>query len=373
MKKIPIYQPYLKGNESKYVNDCLESNWISSKGKYVSKFEQSVESYIGDISATSCSNGTVALHLAMLSLNIGPDDEVIVPTFTYIASVNAIRYVGAKPVFVDCDIDNWNISADLISKKITNKTKAIMCVHLYGVPIDIDPIIELACKHNIKVIEDCAEAFGSFYNKDHVGKKSDISTLSFFGNKTITTGEGGMVFSKDPKLINKVKILKNQAVSETIPYWHDIIGYNYRLTNISSAIGLAQIENIENILKIKKNIADSYKNYLEHHGVTFQKIPKNSSSSFWLVVARFKSKKIRKAVSKNLETSNIETRPAFPLISEMPPYTRFSDESYENSKKISDTSLCLPSYPDLSDKDIEHISKIIIRSIKSDTNLEKNP
>ena len=364
MKKIPIYQPFLNGNESKYVKDCMESNWISSKGKYVSKFEESVENYIGDVSATSCSNGTVALHLALLAINIRPGDEVIVPTFTYIASVNAIKYVGAKPVFVDCDSKTWNVTHDLIESKITKKTKAIMCVHLYGVPVDIDPIIDLAKKNNIKIIEDCAEAFGSLYKNIHVGIKGDISTLSFFGNKTITTGEGGMVFSKDKRLIEKVALLKNQAVSKEIPYWHEIIGYNYRLTNIASAIGLAQLESISKILDLKDKIKVAYKTKLDNLNINFQALPEKSISSNWLVVIKFVDKNILDKVMDELDKAGIETRPAFPLVSDMPPYVDSSDSNYPNAREISSSSLCLPSYPELKEENIKYITDVIKNSLK---------
>lgn len=366
MKKIPIYEPYLHGNEKKYVLDCLDSNWISSKGKYVRQFEEAVENYVGNVSATSCSNGTVALHLALLALEIGPGDEVIVPTFTYIASVNAIKYVGATPVFVDSNSLSWNLEVSGIKEAITPATKAIMCVHIYGVPCDIDPIIELAKKNSLNVIEDCAEALGSKYKGRHVGVNSDISTFSFFGNKTITTGEGGMVFSPNEELIRRVAHLKSQAVSSTADYWHDCVGYNYRLTNIASAIGLAQIERVEEILSAKKNISDFYKFYLEGLGLIFQEIQKDSIGSFWLNVVKFPSASTLNKVKNILTNAGVEVRPTFPLVSDMPPYKGITNKDFSIAREISETGICLPSFPGLPEEDIDFICRIISDGINSD-------
>jgi perosamine synthetase len=197
MIRIPVYQPYLNGNEKKYINECIDTNWISSKGKYVQEFEQDFAEYIGSKYATTVCNGTVALHLALLALDIKPNDEIIVPTFTYIASVNAITYMGATPIFVDSDLKTWQISTEDVKKKITNKTKAIMTVHLYGYPCDMIKINEIAKQYNLFVIEDCSESLGSKLNGQHLGTFGDIATFSFFGNKTITTGEGGMVTTNE--------------------------------------------------------------------------------------------------------------------------------------------------------------------------------
>lgn len=359
MERIPIYQPGLHGNERRYVLDCLDSNWISSKGKYVRLFEESIEHYVGGVSATSCSNGTVALHLALLALNIGPGDEVIVPAFTYIASVNAIKYVGASPVFVDSDINSWNATAESIKGKITPATKAIMCVHIYGVPCDMDSIIDLAKDNGLKVIEDCAEALGSIYKGEHVGVKSDISTFSFFGNKTITTGEGGMVFAANKTLISKVAHLKSQAVSTTVDYWHDSIGYNYRLTNIASAIGLAQIERIDEILESKRRIAVMYRRALEPKGLIFQEVARRCLSSSWLNVIQLPSPSVLQRVKDRMSRANIEVRPAFPLVPEMPPYKNVTSETFPNAKAISDTAICLPSFPDLTEKKVSVICDLV--------------
>lgn len=210
---IPIYQPALTGNEKKYVIDCLDSNWISSKGVYVENFEQMFAKQVGIKHAASVSNGTVALHLAMLALGIGEGDEVLVPSFTYIASVNCITYVGAKPVLVDSCPDTWQVNAKDIEKKITPKTKAIMAVHLYGGACDMDAIVKIAHKHQLYVIEDCAEAIGTLYRGRHVGTFGHIAAFSFYGNKTITTGEGGMVLTDDQTLADRVTHLRGQGLA----------------------------------------------------------------------------------------------------------------------------------------------------------------
>ncbi|MBS1736702.1 MAG: DegT/DnrJ/EryC1/StrS aminotransferase family protein, partial [Bacteroidetes bacterium] len=226
--KIPIYQPSLSGKEKKYVLDCLDSTWISSKGKYIPLFENAFADFTAIKHAASVCNGTVALHVALVALGIGPGDEVIVPTFTYIASVNAITYTGATPVFVDSLPKTWQMDTEDVERKITNKTKAIMAVHLYGQPCDLDALKTIADNNKLFLIEDCAEAIGTYYKGKHVGGFGDIACFSFFGNKTITSGEGGMVLSNNEELLNKVAHLKGQGLAKNREYWHDLIGFNYR-------------------------------------------------------------------------------------------------------------------------------------------------
>ena len=249
--KIPVYQPELLGNEKKYVNDCLDTTWISSRGKYVPLFEDKLAEYTGARHAVSVCNGTVAIHLALLALGIGPGDEVIVPTLTYIASVNPIVIVGAKPVFVDSCRDSWQADPEDIRRKITPQTRAIIVVHLYGHPAKMDEIMRIAKEHDLFVIEDCAEAFASRYQGQHVGTFGDIGTFSFYANKTITTGEGGMVITNDGTLHDRMLRLKGQGLAKYRTYWHDIIGFNYRMTNICAAIGVAQLEQADSIVEKK--------------------------------------------------------------------------------------------------------------------------
>tara|TARA_B100000965_G_scaffold406824_1_gene449212 strand:+ start:6170 stop:7261 length:1092 start_codon:yes stop_codon:yes gene_type:complete len=354
---IPIYQPYLEGNANKYVNECLESGWISSKGKFVKKFEEAFSTFLGGGFSTSVSNGTCALHLALLALGIKEGDEVLVPALTYIASVNCIKYIGAKPVLVEVDKDTWNIDTSKIEAKITKNTKAILAVHLYGALCNTDNLKEISNLHNLYLIEDAAEAFGSKYKSQYAGTFSDIATFSFFGNKTITTGEGGMVYSQNKNLIDKAAYLKNQAVSPSIEYWHEMIGYNYRMTNIQAAIGLSQLELAEIILNKKRKIYQSYKNNLTGLPISFQLESEETSHSFWMVVIIMNNENIKDKMKDYLSNEGIETRRIFHPINSLPPYK--DNEIYDISNAISQRGLCLPSHPNLTNNEVEYISSKI--------------
>ena len=250
--------PSLDGNETKYVMDAVQSGWISSLGKYVDQFEGAIRDVTGAKHAIAVSNGSVAIHLALHCLDIGPGDEVIVPTFTYIASVNAIALAGATPVFVDVSPDNWLIDPKSAEAAITSKTKAIMPVDLYSAISD-PSIISLAKASGLAVVEDSAEVFGTTVAGRHAGLDADVATFSFFGNKTVTTGEGGAVISNDDALAARMRKVKGQGQSLTKRYWHDEIGFNYRMTNICAAIGLAQVERLSEILDRKRAIARFYR------------------------------------------------------------------------------------------------------------------
>ena len=357
MSNIPIYQPYIASNQIAYVNECLEENWISSRGRFIKQFEDSLKGYVGCPELTTCSNGTVALHLALLALNISPGDEVIVPSFTYIASVNAIKYVGAIPVFVDIDINDWNISIADIEKKISNKTRAIMCVHMYGAPCKVEELVKISKHHNLFLIEDCAESFGSWIENSHTGTFGDIATFSFFGNKTITTGEGGAVFSNNKDLIQKVAHLKNQAILADGSYQHDEIGYNYRMTNIQAAIGCAQLEDIEIILNLKRLIANRYRDLLRGI-VDFQNFKVNTTSN-WIVTILLSSIHERDVVFRKLSQQHVETRPGFPLVHKMKCYESLHPIHLEVSERISSRAICLPSFPDLTKEQQDFIISTI--------------
>ena len=267
---VPLYRPSLKGNEARYLSECLESSWISG-GKFVIEFERQFAAKLGGGNALATCNGTAALHLAMMALGIGPGDEVIVPTLTFIAPVNAVAYVGATPVFADCLPDTWQIDSEDIANRITSKTKAIVAVHLYGQPCDMDRIMAIARRHGLRVIEDCAEAFGARYGKNPVALFGDIAAFSFNGNKTITTGQGGMVFSRDDALIDRCRRLCTQGLVPGKQYWHDRIGYNYLMSNVAAAIGLAQLERSDELLRLKRQLAEKYFGHLSHLPLEFQR------------------------------------------------------------------------------------------------------
>lgn len=363
--KIPVYQPYLNGNEKSYINECIDTNWISSKGKFVQEFEQNFAKYIGSKYATTVCNGTVALHLALLALGIEPKDEIIVPTFTYIASVNAITYLGAKPVFVDSDLKTWQISADDIVGKITNKTKAIMAVHLYGYPCDMVKITAIAKAHNLFVIEDCSESLGSKLNGQHLGTFGDISTFSFFGNKTITTGEGGMVATNNKTLYEVSSKLKNQGLAGGVrQYWHDIVGYNYRMTNICAAIGKAQLERIGDILEKKKTIADWYLHNLNK--LPFDFLPQHDSveNSYWMFTALVKSPFSRDDLMNFLANYGIETRPTFYPAHQMPMYFE-KNYHFHVAEEIGQRGINFPSYPSIKEEELRYVTDTIHSFFKS--------
>jgi len=357
MYKYQLYKTYLMGNEKKYVNECLDSTWISSKGDFVKRFEDSFAEFNNNKYAATVSNGTVALHVALLTLGIGIGDEVIVPTLTYIASVNAIKYTGATPVFADSEKDYWQMDPKDAKRKITSKTKAIMVVHLYGHPCNMDEISRIAKENDLYIIEDCAEAFGAEYKNQKVGTFGDVATFSFFGNKTITTGEGGMVVTNKKHLYEKCMRLKGQGLAEGREYWHDIIGYNYRLTNVACAIGLAQLEKIDEIIDKKANIADWYKKYLKGLPVEFHKESGVVKHSYWMCSILTSKKEGRDALRAHLKQNKIETRPLFYPIHQMPMYN--NNETFENAEDLAYRGINLPSFPELQEEDIIFITEKI--------------
>ncbi len=352
--KYPVYQPSLNGNEKKYVNECLDSTWISSKGKYISEFESKFAKYTNIKYAIAVPNGTIALHLTLLALGIGKDDEVIVPTLTYIASANAITYTSAKPVFVDSLYGSWQIDPADIRKKITKRTKAIMPVHLYGFPSDMNEIIKIAKGHNLYIIEDCAESFGTRLNSKHVGGFGNIAAFSFFGNKTITTGEGGMVTTNSKKIFQLATRIKGQGLAKNREYWHDLVGYNYRMTNICAAIGLAQLERADSIITKKRQIADWYYEFLNDLPLEFHKEGKGIFHSYWMVNILVKEYKDRDKLRDHLKYTGIETRPIFFPIHTMPIYKR-KGQKFPVAEDIARRGITLPSYPELKRDDVQYI------------------
>ena len=370
-KFIPVASPALIGNEKKYVLDCLKTNWISSTGKYVNLFERKFSEYIGVKHAITCSNGTVALHLALLALDIKNGDEVMCPTLTYIATANSILYVGAKPIFVDCQQDTWNIDPDKIEGKITKKTKAIIVVHLYGNACDMEAIIKIAKRHGLYIIEDSAEALGSKYlPADRQGKEKmcgsfgDIATFSFFGNKVITSGEGGMVVTNNDELAKKVALLKNQGMDTNKRYWHPVLGYNYRLTNVQSAIGLAQLENVKKFIAKRRQIAKMYSHYLKNiEGITLPTEKDYTFHSYWMYCILIEKEYgvDRDRLMGLLEKQGIQTRPFFYPIHTMPAYQSLHHYGLDVSKEISRKGINLPTFYNLGEDQIKYIAHQLVR------------
>lgn len=374
LRKIPIASPQLEGNELAYVTDCIKTNWISSQGKYVKEFEEIFSNYHNGYYALAVSNGTVALHLALEALGIGEGDEVIVPDLTFAASINAILYTGATPVLVDVDSQSWNLNPELVRAAISNKTKGIMPVHLYGQPCDMKPIVEIANEYNLKIIEDCAEALGSTYFGQPVGCFGDVSTFSFFGNKTITTGEGGMIIFKDQKVYEKASVLRDHGMSKTRRYWHDMVGYNYRLTNLQAAIGVAQFERLETFVNRKRNAAALYNSVLSQS--PFFQIPIVSDgyfNSYWLYTFLIKENSPfdREEFMDYMTNRSIETRPVFYPLHEMPPYQNFGNsQNLHISKDISERGVSLPSSVNLTEEELNHICQAISEFVEEKKSIQ---
>lgn len=355
---IPIYQPDLSGNEKKYVLECLESTWISSKGKFVGAFEEGLADFVGARFAVSVCNGTVALHLAMVTLGIGPGDEVIVPTLTYIAAVNAISYVGATPVFVDSRSDTWQMDPEDVRCKLSPRTKVILAVHLYGHSCDLGPLSELAKNHGAFLIEDCAEAIGTRYDGLHVGVQGDISCFSFFGNKTITTGEGGMVVTNDKTLFERARSFKGQGLAAHREYWHDVVGYNYRMTNICAAIGMAQLERVSEFILKKRRLAALYHEKLAGLPVELHGEAPNTEHSYWMVSCLVSNAADRDPLRQHLSSNGIETRPVFYPVHTMPMYTsRY--QRHAVAEDLAWRGINLPSWPGLRDSQVSEIANRI--------------
>lgn len=357
---IPVAEPVLTGNEQTYVSDCLESGWISGSGKYVEMLEEKFAAFCGAPHAVAVINGTAALHVALLALGVGPGDEVIVPDLTYIASANAVTYCGARPIFCDVDPLTWTIRAEDVARRLSPRTKAIMPVHLYGHPADMDQILDLARSHELFVIEDAAEAHGAEYKARRVGTLADIATFSFYGNKIMTTGEGGMVTTNDEDLARKVRLLKGQGVDPERRYWFPIIGYNYRLTNIQAAIGLAQFEKLDWLIKRRREVAMQYKEALQNLPISTSFEAAWAKNVYWLYSICVPEGVDRDFVMDELIKQGIETRPFFYPMHRMPPYyDENGDRSFPVSTELASRGINLPSSANLSNEDIVYIANAL--------------
>ncbi|MCC6503463.1 MAG: DegT/DnrJ/EryC1/StrS family aminotransferase [Deltaproteobacteria bacterium] len=358
---IPVSSPALIGREKEYVLDCMESSWISSTGKYIGQFEKAFAQYLGAGHAIAVSNGTVALHLALLALGIGPGDEVIVPTLTYVATANAVKYTGAVPVLAESEPGTGNIGASGLEKLITSKTKAIIPVPLYGHPCDMASIMAVAKKHGLKVIEDAAEALGAKYNGKLCGGIADISTFSFYGNKTITTGEGGMVVTNDGALAEKVRLFKGQGMDPLRRYWFPVVGYNYRMTNVQAAIGLAQIERIGEHVGRRKEIALWYAKALSGiEGITLPVVKSYAEHSYWMytVLVDKEYGMTRDELMARLAANGVETRPAFFPMHVMPVYCE-DGSRFKVAEDFAARGMNLPTFYSLPQSDVERIAGLI--------------
>jgi len=367
MKRIPVAEPTLQGNERKYVLDCLDSNWISSAGKYIGAFEEAFAHFCGVKHAIATNNGTTALHLALVALGLQPGDEVIVPTVTYIATANAVRYCGATPVLVDVEPGTLNIDPVAVEQRITAKTKGIIPVHLYGQPADMVTINRLARKHNLWVIEDAAEAHGAEVNGQRVGSLGTCGTFSFFGNKIVTTGEGGMVTTNDDELAQRLRLFRGQGMDLKRRYWFPVIGYNYRMTNIQAAIGLAQMESIEQALSFRRELAGWYNAELADladHLILPEPVD-STTHVYWMynVFIASGGAARRDALMKWMDEEGIETRPVFYPMHVLPPYAE--ERSYPVADTWSQRGINLPTHQGLTRADVRRIASVLRNALTS--------
>lgn len=370
IRKFPVLEPDIGEQEISNVLECVTSGWISSQGRYIGEFEKVFSEYLGGGHAIAVANGTVALQLGLTTLGIGQGDEVIVPNFTFGASINAIIHSGATPVLADVDRETWTLDLVELNRLITPRTKAIMPVHLYGQPARIDEIKAIASKNGIFVIEDCAEALGATYKNRRVGLDGDCTCFSFFANKTITTGEGGMVVFKDAKLAERARILRDHGMSPQKRYWHDYPGFNFRMTNMQAAVGVAQMGRIEEFLTRRKMVFQTYDSLLlGRHNITL--LPKNnwSENSYWLytLVLNGYEKDVRDQLITQLGYRGIDARPGFYPMHLMNPYREFASGAYPVSSYLSANSISLPSSPGLTADDISHISEVFLDELNKFT------
>jgi perosamine synthetase len=357
-KIIPVCEPVLAGNELRYLSECIRLNWISSAGQFIDKFEDAFRKISGTKYTVSCSSGTAALHLALAALGIKKGDEVIIPTFTMVATANAITYLGASPIFVDADAVTWNIDVERIEQKITRRTKAIITVHTYGLPADMKKILSIARRNNLYVVEDAAEAHGAEYNGRKVGSMGNVGCFSFYGNKIITTGEGGMVTTNNKKVAESARILRDHAFSKERHFWHKRLGYNYRMTNLQAAVGLAQVERFEDLLKAKIKNAKYYDCFLKGvRGINVPHKMQGIKNVYWMysILIGDDFGITRDALRAYLARKGIETRTFFIPLHLQPIYFKHNSARFPIAEELCYRGLYIPSSAKLTKEDIEYI------------------
>jgi perosamine synthetase len=345
--------------------EAYDSGWISSSGSFILEFQKQFADYIGMKEGVATSNGTSAIHLALSAAGIGEGDEVIVPDLTFVSPANMVLQAGARPVFVDSNKEYWGIEADTVREKLTTRTKAVIAVHLYGHPVDLDPLIELCRTKDLFLIEDCAEAHGALYKGKKVGSFGQLSCFSFYGNKLLTTGEGGMCLTKDGSFAEKMKMLRDHGADRKRHFWHPIVGFNYRMTNLQAAIGCAQLKSLDKRIEKYRQLGHRYssdlKEKLKDEVVTHPEM-NWATCVFWMYTLLIKdlNPERRERVQEQLEIRGIETRPIFYPISSLPPYHH--DDSSLNSvaSYLSDRGLSLPTYEELSSQDVDIITDSLV-------------
>lgn len=358
MNRISLARPSLEGNERAYVLDCVETSWISSIGKYITAFEAAFAEFCGVEHAIATNNGTTALHLAAVALGLKPGDEVIVPTLTYIATANAVTYCGGTPVLVDSEEHSLNLDPAKLEAAITSRTVGIIPVHLYGQPAAMGEIMRIARQHGLWVIEDAAEAHGASVGDRRVGTLGTCATFSFFGNKIVTTGEGGMVTTDDADLASRLRLLRGQGMDPERRYWFPIVGFNYRMTNIQAALGLAQMESIAEALAARDALGAAYDAAFAELDDRLEILPPVAGTRrvYWMynVFLRNGDGLRRDRVMADLDEAGIETRPVFYPMHQLPPYR--SSASFPVADRRAATGITLPMHQLLTDSDIERVA-----------------
>jgi perosamine synthetase len=357
MERIYVSEPLLDAGELANLETCLRNNWLT-QGPFVQEFEQRFSAYCKCAHGIATTSGTTALHLLLASLDIQPGDEVIVPNLTFVATANAVRYCGAKVVLVDVEETTWNIDPNKVMAAITPRTRAIIAVHLYGLPVNMHALSQVAesAQQLVYVIEDAAEAIGGVYRNQPVGYNSDAAIFSFYGNKTITTGEGGMVVTNNEQLRNRMHFLRGQAQDPTLRYYHPEVGFNYRMTDLQAAIGCAQMDKIYALVERRQAVWSRYAQAFDY--TRRQHVSTELMHAGWMFVVLFDDNKQRAIATQKLEEQGIETRPVFVPLSLMTPYEKPSG-NFPNSFAIRNRGLCLPTHANLKDSDVDRIVTIV--------------
>ncbi|MFQ5612993.1 MAG: DegT/DnrJ/EryC1/StrS family aminotransferase, partial [Anaerolineae bacterium] len=359
---IPVCEPTLSGNEREYVLECIDTNWISSVGGFIPRFEEQFARACDAEYGVACANGTVALHLALAALGLGPGDEVIIPTFTMIATINAVAYTGATPVLVDSEPVTWNMDVNQVADKITPKTRAIMPVHTYGHPVDMDPLLELAGRHGLWVVEDAAEAHGAEYKGRRAGGLGQAAGFSFYANKNITTGEGGMVTTSNQRLADLCRNLRDHAFSPERHFWHKYLGFNYRMTNLQAAIGLAQTEQLERFIAARRRNAALYNRLLaEVPGIVTPPEAEHCKNVYWMysVLVGDEFGLTRDELRGYLARHGIETRTFFiPMHLQPIYYETFKGQRFPVAEDLCRRGFYYPSASSLTEKQIQYIVEV---------------
>ncbi|MEW5956581.1 MAG: DegT/DnrJ/EryC1/StrS family aminotransferase [Chloroflexota bacterium] len=363
---IPVCEPTLAGNEKKYVLDCLDTNWISSAGKYIPAFEEQFAAECHCKYGVACANGTVALHLALAALGLEPGDEVILPTFTMIATINAVTYTGAAPVLIDSEPYTWNMDVEQLAAKITPKTRAVIPMHTYGHPVDMEPVLKLADQHGLFVLEDAAEAHGAEYKGRRAGGLGHAAGFSFYANKIITTGEGGMITTNDAKMAALTQNLRDHAFSEERHFWHKYVGYNYRMTNMQAAVGLAQTEKLNEFVASRRRNAALYTELLKDiPGIVTPPEAGWAKNVFWMysILVEDEFGLSRDQLRAYLARNGIETRTFFIPMHLQPIYYQiFKGQRYPVAERLCRRGFYLPSASSLTGDQIRYIARLVYRA-----------